>query len=192
MTDGCRQLEILDYFGDPNRETCSTCDNCARPPRKKAGTGGPGGPAHSGPSDAATNDHHSAKILTAIRMVLSGVARAKGRFGRLVIARMLIGSKAKQIAKLGLDKLSTFGLLASLNESEASALIDALVHAGLLQLVEEVRFRPLIRLTPRGEEVMKGKVGFDAPLPINGHLKVRLAVISAKAEPRGTPAAGGR
>lgn len=27
----CRQLEILDYFGDPNRKKCGNCDNCGGP-----------------------------------------------------------------------------------------------------------------------------------------------------------------
>jgi ATP-dependent DNA helicase RecQ len=186
----CRQLEILDYFGDPRGQHCSTCDNCRREmdPTRPHNRSASESTTHS----ASEVPHDSTRILNAIRVVLSGVARANGRFGRLVIARMLVGSKAKQIEKFGLNRLSTFGLLSPLNESEASELIDALVLAGLLQLVEEVRFRPLVRLTSRGEDVMKGTVRFDDALPINAHLRVRLAVISAKAQPRGTRAAGGR
>lgn len=33
-TRGCRQLEILEYFGDPTRTPCGTCDSCRRPSRK--------------------------------------------------------------------------------------------------------------------------------------------------------------
>jgi ATP-dependent DNA helicase RecQ len=184
-TGRCRQLEILDYFEDPQRADCTTCDNCRQQPNPKSKIENP-------KSESRQTDVSSEKLLTAIRMALSGVARAKGRFGRMVIARMLIGSKAKQIAKAGLDKLSTFGLLAPLSETEVSALLDALISARLLELVEETRFRPLVRLTPRGEDVMKGICAFDGPLDITGHLRIRLATIAAKAAPRGTPAANAR
>jgi ATP-dependent DNA helicase RecQ len=192
-TRRCRQLEILDYFGDPTCHLCATCDNCnLRNAGQGPGTDAQQWSASAGPPDVEASECPSTKILPAIRIVLSGVARAKGRFGRLVIARMLIGSKAKQIAKYGLNKLSTFGLLAPLNESEASELIDALVCSGHLQLVEEIRFRPVVRLTPLGEDVMKARTSFDTPLNINGNLRMRLAVVSAKARPRGTPTDGSR
>ena len=42
-------------------------------------------------------------------MILSGVARTKGRVGKGLIAKMLAGSQAEEISKLRLDKLSTFG-----------------------------------------------------------------------------------
>jgi superfamily II DNA helicase RecQ len=91
-----------------------------------------------------------------------------------MVARMLIGSKAKEVAKFKLDKLSTFGLLAHLTESQATAFIDALMAARLIEQYEETAYRPLIRLTPAGEEVMKGSATFTEHLAMPGHVLARL------------------
>ena len=177
----CRQLEILDYFGDPSKQQCGNCDNCPRmpsggrqPPENRAsgemasgarqapGKVAPGGmendrEAHASRSPGQVSPQVcSPATLDAVRMVLSGAARMKGRYGKQMLAKMLTGSKAKELSRGGLDRLSTYGLLAKLKESETLILIDALLAVRLLMQVEETPRRPLIRLTPRGEEVMKG------------------------------------
>jgi cell division protease FtsH len=94
----CRQREILDYFGDPDRRSCGRCDNCtARRPAAAA-------PARS-------RRWRDAEVVKAVRIVLSGVARAQGRFGKVIVAQMLCGSKATKVVRFRLDQLSTFGLL---------------------------------------------------------------------------------
>ena len=62
-------------------------------------------------------------------MVLSGVARTQARFpcGKTLIAQMLCGSGSAKMTKLRLDRLSTFGLLAHLKQTEVVALIDCLI-----------------------------------------------------------------
>jgi ATP-dependent DNA helicase RecQ len=67
-----------------------------------------------------------------VRKVLAGAARMKGRYGKQMLAKMLIGSKAKEMTKGGLDRLSTYGLLSELKESEGR-LIDALPPRLLMQ-----------------------------------------------------------
>jgi superfamily II DNA helicase RecQ len=101
----------------------------------------------------------------------------KGRYGKQMLAKMLVGSKAKEIAKFRLDKLSTFGLLAHLTEPQASGLIDSLLAARLLMQVEETPHRPLVRLTPRGEEVMKGTAELTERLNLSPELSARLQAI---------------
>lgn len=194
-TRGCRQIEILDYFGDPNRQKCGACDNC-RPNGAATTALASGVRQHADNTDVPRTDqrHREAhasrspesdlQILEAVRIVLSGVARMKGRFGKQMLARMLIGSKAKDIAKLKLDKLSTFGLLKILTEPQASALINALLEQRLLMQVEETPHRPLVRLTPRGEEVMKGHAAFTGPLNIDHLLHARLLSVRPGKTPR--------
>ena len=114
------------------------------------------------------------QILEAVLMVLSGAARMKGRYGKQMLARMLIGSKAKNLAKFKLDQLSTFGLLKRISEPQALALIDALLEQRLLVQVEETPHRPLVRLTPQGEEVMKGRAALEGHLNIDDQLYARL------------------
>jgi ATP-dependent DNA helicase RecQ len=195
---GCRQIEILDYFGDPDRQKCGACDNC-RPAGSVSSASASGVRQHPdnagvpGPSqryreaDASRSPESEPQVLEAVRIVLSGVARMKGRFGKQMLARMLIGSKAKDIAKLKLDKLSTFGLLKILTEPQALSLINALLEQRLLMQVEETPHRPLVRLTPRGEEVMKGQGSLTGPLNIDDLLYARLLAIRPSKVPGEVP-----
>ena len=48
---------------------------------------------------------------------------------------MLCGSGSAKVSKLGLDRLSTFGLLRGVKQAEVVALIDALIAAGHLEQV---------------------------------------------------------
>ncbi len=181
MTHSCRQLEILDYFGDPNRHSCGTCDNCVAKGIRKGSPEQINEASKSEkrgePVNASAN---SVQILSAIRMALAGVARMKGRFGKQMVARMLVGSKAKHMTKFSLDKLSTFGLLAPLAETQASAFLDALLSARLLEQFEETPHRPLVRLAPRGEEVMKGAAEFSEPLALDESIYLRLLGVCSK------------
>jgi ATP-dependent DNA helicase RecQ len=142
----CRQQEILSYFGEADSEPCNHCDNCQATER---------GGRH-GDAQAATP-----KVLDAMRMVLSGVARvsrSRTGCGKQLLAQMLCGSNAKPVTRNRLDKLSTFGLLAHLKQPEVVQLIDALLIRGLLEQVELEPFRPVLRLTDLGAEVMSGAV----------------------------------
>jgi ATP-dependent DNA helicase RecQ len=204
-THRCRQLEILDYFGDPNAHECTTCDSCRTNSSGKATnaiSGASGGRNATGNSSSAviamnreahasrspeTAPKQNAKTLDAVRIVLSGVARAKGRFGKQLIARMLIGSQAKDIQKYRLNTLSTFGLLAPLTEPQVSSLIDALLAVRLLQQVEERPHRPLLRLTDRGEAIMKGAGSIEEQLPIDIHLQARLQSLPLRSPQKSAP-----
>jgi ATP-dependent DNA helicase RecQ len=188
----CRQLEILDYFGDPSKHACGTCDNCKasnvqasggrQPPEGHASgdqaSGGREAPGNIESREVETNrEAHASRspnVLNAVRMVLSGVARLKGRYGKQMVAKMLVGSKAKEMSRGGIDRLSTYGILSSLKESEALTLIDALLAVRLLMQVEETPRRPLVRLTPRGEEVMKGQAELTERLELHPRLIAKL------------------
>jgi len=180
---GCRQIEILDYFGDPNRQKCGACDNCQQLVQASGvrqhseNTGVPRIGQSTREADASRSPEIEPQVLEAVRIVLSGVARMKGRFGKQMLARMLIGSKAKDIAKLKLDKLTTFGLLKILTEPLALSLINALLEQRLLMQVEETPHRPLVRLTPRGEEVMKGQSPLIDSLNIDHLLYAKLLAV---------------
>lgn len=154
-TRRCRQLEILEYFGDSDRTRCGVCDNCAA--RSDASTDAPGQHATAPVSD---------DVLKAVRMALSGVARANGRFGKHVVAKMLRGSKAAEIRKFRLDRLSTFGLLKHLKQSEVVDLIGALQEVQLVRPVEVDRHRPVIQLTELGGDVMRSKADLPEPFPL--------------------------
>lgn len=148
QTRRCRQLDILEYFGDPQRTRCETCDNC----QPAMAT-----PAVQAPSELASDE----PIVQVVRMVLSGAARAKQSIGKELLAMMLAGSNSARISKLRLDKLSTYGLLSDLRQSDVSELIDAVIEAKLLAYEDLDRFRAVLTLTDLGTAVMRG----TSPLP---------------------------
>ncbi len=156
----CRQYKILVYFGDPAARPCGGCDNC----------GGVPSIADEPPLSGEIDD----QLLQCVRIALSGVARVQGRVGKLMVARMLCGSQSKQISKLRLDELSTFGLLAELKQTEATALLDALLQGNLIQQRETHHMRPVVGLTATGRQVMAGQRSLDGKLRIAAALRARL------------------
>ncbi|MCA9123833.1 MAG: RecQ family ATP-dependent DNA helicase [Planctomycetaceae bacterium] len=154
----CRQLEILDYFGDPDRKECGSCDHCS-----------PNGLAEFIDGHAKEQDEIGEGTLEAVRISLSGAARTNGRIGKLLLAKMLGGSAAAQVKKLQLHRLSTFGLLRDLTQTEIADLLDAMIACGLLKQKEtfnkakkQKKFRtPTVNITALGTEVMLGQRGPD-------------------------------
>jgi ATP-dependent DNA helicase RecQ len=138
----CRQLEILEYFGDADRRSCRRCDNCGGKSRTSAG-----------PS-AALSDRATHRVWIAIQVVLSGAARTHGRIGKLLLAQMLTGSASKKLKPLRLDRLPTFGRLSQLRQDTVTELIHQLLAGGWLEQTEPTRFRPVIQISDRGREIM--------------------------------------
>jgi len=165
LSRACRQREIVRYFGDSGAGRCGHCDNC----RQHAPRSVSPKPAHAA---AASDD----RVLVAVRMVLSGVARTQARFpcGKNLIAQMLCGSTSAKMNKLKLNRLSTFGLLKHLKQTDVVTLIEALVAVGYLQQTALDAFRPVVELTEIGGDVMRGKATLDVALPIPPELAWKL------------------
>ena len=163
LSSQCRQQQILRYFGERDAGQCGNCDNCSRLSSQKA------------PDTAPATTHK--KIVEAVRMVLSGVARTEARFacGKNLIAQMLCGSGSARMDKLGLNKLSTFGLLGHLKQPEVATLIDSLIAVRCLQQEAVELGRPVVQLTALGTDVMKGtaELGIELPLPAYLSAKIR-------------------
>ncbi|MEL7496640.1 MAG: RecQ family ATP-dependent DNA helicase [Planctomycetota bacterium] len=155
-TRRCRQLEILEYFGDPERKHCRNCDNC-------------------GSNLKATGKVSSEKFgdpmscLYAAQVALSGTARTHGRFGKTVIAQMLTGSTSKKMQQLGLNRISTFGLLKPLRQTDVVALMDFLIEKGHIEQIEQTKFRPTTKVAASGRMLMSGErfVDLTTQLPMN-------------------------
>ncbi|WP_406699834.1 RecQ family ATP-dependent DNA helicase [Singulisphaera sp. Ch08] len=180
QTRQCRRSYILSYFGDASasRVHCGHCDNC--------GLGDGLAAPHAGtPIDTVAGREVVLKVL-------SGVARAKGRFGKTVIAQMLTGSGSEKMDRWGLKHLSTYGILAEFRQPEVVQILDALASSGFVEYQEVDRFRPVANLTAHGWELLKGQVPhplvLTLPDPIaakltNGGLE-RLAPPRASASPQ--------
>ena len=157
----CRQLFILSYFGDQQGESCQACDNCDL-------MASPGGAKGLTLLDGLADPLYEIVVIT-----LSGIARIEQKFfrqeinfGKQMVAQMLCGSKSVKIVKWHLEELSTFGLLSDFKQTHVIGLIDALIDAGLVEQNEIERFRPVIRLTGWGGQVMRGQDVLTQPLGV--------------------------
>ena len=141
-SSGCRRAFLLGYFGEHIlSDACGRCDICRDRQKRPA-------PAQGG-----------ADPLLAVK-ILSGVARLQGRFGRGMAAKMLTGSKEKTIGQFKLHRLSTYGLLAEFSQAQVEKWIQELMtHNCLSQRRASLGEKPypVLLLTPRGREVMKGR-----------------------------------
>ena len=174
----CRQSVILQYFGDPQATVCGTCDNCrAHPQHADRGEQAGGVEAAAAPDG----------VLRAVRMALSGVARTEGRFGKQVIAQMLWGSKSAKLARWKLQQLSTYGLMKDITCNEVVAVLDAMLGVGLVEQEEVDRFRPVLKLTSRGKEVMQGSAALPPNLRLPQELSRKLEVYFRALEEERTP-----
>lgn len=176
----CRQVEILEYFGDPHKKACGLCDNCGglRPVEATAAIehkqGQPASATSSSSKASENDDHFLAAHSEMARRVLSGVARGKGRYGKTLIAKMLVGSKAADLTRSGLNRLSTFGVLKAFVATEIVEVIEAMMVLGLLRQVTETKFRPLLQTTDAGERLMRQAEALRQLLPVSRPLSTKI------------------
>ncbi|TWU37221.1 ATP-dependent DNA helicase RecQ [Novipirellula artificiosorum] len=164
-SNGCRQRVILDYFGDPESKNCERCDRCD--PTGKNSTNLVR--VDDGVDDFAGVDRDD--FVRGVRVVLSGVTRMHGRFGKNLVAQMLCGSKNKKLQQWKLQGLSTYGMLSHLKQSEVVAVMDALIARGLLLQQEVDERRPTVHMSDPGNRVM------HAIDPLNDTLGLKFPLI---------------
>lgn len=187
-TARCRQRAVLDYFGDPNVSDCTRCDRCdpegtsmerdrdpveATIAKLKQSTQ---------PATRPAIDYDQESYSRGIRIILSGIARMHGRFGKAMIAQMLGGSNNKKIQQWKLNRLSTYGMLGGLKQPQLIELIDHLIEAGLASQTEVDDRRPTVKLTADGEAVMRASQPIPGSLRIPYPLAKRLAFVSSAIE----------
>ena len=136
-TTKCLRGYILDYFGQKHEAVCGNCGNCK--------------------SSYQLND-----ITIPAQMLLSCVIRVKenlGYFvGKTLIIQTLRGSKEKRLLDLGLNRLSTYGLMNKLTAEQVLTLIDFLELDGYLHINS---LHSTLEPTPTASSVLfKGKKVF--------------------------------
>ena len=109
--ESCLRGCILEYFGQKHPEVCGNCGSCNEGFEKE-------------------------DITREAQMILSCVKRIYDRVGYYgditILARTLRGSRDQRILELGLDELSTYGLLRQKIRTEVHELIDHLEAEGYL------------------------------------------------------------
>jgi ATP-dependent DNA helicase RecQ len=131
---------------------------------------GDGGPAAgeevpvSSDSIAVTEPRElSADEVLTVRKILACAARMGGRFGKGLLASVLRGSRSAKLSQMGLDQLSTYGILAGMTQDEILLYVDALVAAGCLHVTGGAY--PTVSLTALGSDVMRERAAVKLALP---------------------------
>lgn len=129
-TKECLRGYLLDYFGQKHPEVCGNCGNCK-------------------------GEFESVDITREAQMILSCVKRIHDKLGYhvgiAVVASVLRGSKEKKLLQLGLDDLSTYGLMKTTGRTQIRAMADHLEGLGYLLTESE---HQTVRLTPKASQVL--------------------------------------
>ena len=165
----CRHDFILRYFGDEAESLggCGHCDVCLTVGKL-----------------AIEDPDALARDLDVIRRALAGVARVKGGAGMQAVASMLAGEHNPRVDKLGLDRLSTFGVLPGKSSDEALRILRVLLANDWIDLTSNEYPCPM--MTASGWRVMKGEQSVRVRLP-----PPRVAKLKPRARPSGRADAPG-
>ncbi|WP_437639755.1 RecQ family ATP-dependent DNA helicase [Sorangium sp. So ce854] len=168
----CRHDFILRYFGDEAESLggCGHCDVCLEVDAIEA-------------SDPAALDRDN----DLVRRALAGVARARGGAGMQAIASMLVGESNERVRRMGLDRLSTFGVLEKKSHDEAMSILRVLLASGWIDLTTGEFPVPLV--TPSGWRVMRGEVPARVRLPLPAARRRPLRRAAPFPSPAARPAA---
>ena len=128
-TSLCLRQYILAYFGQHQEGSCGNCGNCAGSPRKQSRK-------ESSKLPMRTGQQETRDITREAQMVLSCIFRIRDTLNHdstvTMAVRTLRGSRDKRLQELGLDKLSTYGLMAAYSARELRFLIELLEQQSLL------------------------------------------------------------
>jgi ATP-dependent DNA helicase RecQ len=135
----CRRGRLLSYFGETlplnaqGKYTCGNCDNCLSPPELWDGT------------EAAQ------KLLSTIYRVQqhSGIS-----FGAGHIMDILRGKKTEKVTQFGHESISTYGIGATLSETQLRSVLRQLIANGALN-INAAAFNTL-QLNAASRDVLKG------------------------------------
>ncbi len=131
-TDRCLRQAILQYFGEENvRDTCGSCNNC-------------------------TDERETVDITVDAQKILSCVYRMRERFGVALVANVLKGANTKKVREMGLDSLSTYGIM---HDCPTQAIKDRINYLIAEEYLHSAGGEyPVLKLTPKSAPVLKGEV----------------------------------
>ncbi|WP_456322669.1 DNA helicase RecQ [Hydrogenimonas sp.] len=128
-SEGCRHVQIAEYFGESMTPCRTHCDNCTAP------------------------EYESRDITTEAKKALSAIYRTDQRFGKNHIIDLLRGSKSAKISQFGHDRLSVYGIGSNLSRVQWEVVFERLLEVGALARGAHRN----LAITAVGVSVLKGK-----------------------------------
>ena len=129
-TEDCLRGYILNYFGQVHSEICGNCGSCK-------------------------GEFEEVDVTVKAQMLLSCIVRIRERLGYRVgvgmVVKVLMGSRDKRVLQLGLDALSTYGLMKKVDGASLRRLAEHLEAEGYLLTEQE---HQTLCLTEKAAEVL--------------------------------------
>ncbi|MCH5185127.1 MAG: DNA helicase RecQ [Oscillospiraceae bacterium] len=127
---GCLRRYILKYFGEESENYCGSCGNC-------------------------DGNYETADITVDSQKIISCIIRAKQRFGVNVIISVLRGSRSERIINLGLDKLTTYGIMKDKHTDYIREVMEHLEYKGYIFSSKDKY--PVLKVSEKSREILKGE-----------------------------------
>lgn len=140
-TSDCLRSFMLRYFGENSYAQCGNCSCC-------------------------TGEFELTDITIDAQKIISCVYRVhqKGRdYGKSMIADILKGSKNEKLISLGLDTLSTYGIMSDTLIRVIRSEIDWLIQNEYLLLTDSEY--PVLRLSAKSADILKGRTKIEMKIP---------------------------
>lgn len=126
----CLRHYLLKYFGEESENFCGNCGNC-------------------------DSNYETADVTVDSQKILSCIVRAKQNYGASTIASILRGSKNEKILRMGLDKLTTHGIMKDKKSSYIYEVMNFLEYNGYIFSTKDKY--PVLKVTEKAREVLKGE-----------------------------------
>lgn len=128
-TGYCLRRFILSYFGDKLRLDCGNCSTCME-------------------------NYSLIDATIEAQKILSCIYRCRQLFSRGIIVGVLRGDKDSGIASMGLDKLSTYGIMQEVSKKRIQEMVDFLIGDGYIRQSGDFG---ALKLMPKSAEVLAGR-----------------------------------
>lgn len=128
-TSGCLRRFILAYFGDKSsRSYCENCSSCSK-------------------------NYQLSDITIEAQKILSCIYRCRQLFGKSIVIDVLRGTDSAELKVMGLDKLTTFGIMSELTKKRIDEMIEYLLSNNYITLGGG----GALKLAPKSADILTGK-----------------------------------
>lgn len=141
-TNDCLRSFILKYFGEKTRSYCGKCSNCL-------------------------TQYENIDATVQAQKILSCIIRSGQKYGRKTVIDILRGSKNERLLRLGLDKLTTYGIMNDTSEKSIRDIMQCLEEEGYL--FTTAGEYPILKVTASSGELLKGQTKFQIKVPKEKH-----------------------